>query len=970
MSSYNKILNNITHCETKNKIIPFTKIFEYATKEKIIPKNSNKEIIPKDSKYKSFSNSNNNIRNMLKYHKKDSNETPKNKIRNLFLNSRDEDNKLFLSNKISTNSNYKSNKYNTIEGRQLSARKKHYKNIFSIPKDKVFFPELNLFKKKNELFKTINENENFNTIKLNDTNSIQSSSKKLIKYNINHKSKFQKGTDLNLLKLINTQNKKISNLKKIYYQTEMKNKIQTEKILMDNPNINTDEVINYNSKKSNKNRTHKYLNNLTETPKIKQKRKSAFNFRPQNQTQKDKNHNKVKYVSSDSGRFKRKKYLTKKYEIMIRPYKFHKHGKRNKNLNKNNFQLLSVNESESECDNDKIDTIRSRNNTDDGKSLIIKRENTHKSSKILKHSYKMVNKYISNLLNENKKINNSSNENENKSNLENKKLDLNDFFKKDFFNLGDKSLKAGKNIIIFSEKKSSMDIKKILCNIYINKDEDKYIMKKRKKMKDKVSQSNKASYLYKEYAKEFKYSFLRNAVIDKMTEKMMENYKPLENKRKLSIVFEKEKEIYFSKLFNGILDKCHKIYYSFEDIVKIGKSLGKYVKNKNKIKINCNHILEMFDVYQTLLKQFENKWKLLKSKDIHYYKKMNGIFSSIKKKYSNHDFYIYKYRIKNELILSLDNNSFNIKLSPNKLDNNISKTIKIKDNNSSRFSSKKNIKLNAYSKFKNLNSGNKKRLTFLFQKMGLFGFDNNFKILKNSPDNADSGKLKKKDNFNIFTKVYGMDDNNYNQLEKGKEFNIAESNINNYNVLKNKKLFNMNNIEEETELKKKYSKKNNFIDNLNKKYLENITYKYHDLDSMSKLASVIKTQEIQRDDPDSKFFYKIVDALSNRKMKDFDYLIRNEEEALNRIINRQEISSGNTLLMYATINNLKSIVESLLKKGAEPNIQNNFGNSALHLAYRNDNFLIINLLVEYGAEQKLKNIDGLYPWQMSKFINS
>ena len=349
---------------------------------------------------------------------------------------------------------------------------------------------------------------------------------------------------------------------------------------------------------------------------------------------------------------------------------------------------------------------------------------------------------------------------------------------------------------------------------------------------------------------------------------------------------------------------------------------------------------------------------------------MNGIFSSIKKKYSNHDFYIYKYRIKNELILSLDNNSFNIKLSPNKLDNNISKTIKIKDNNSSRFSSKKNIKLNAYSKFKNLNSGNKKRLTFLFQKMGLFGFDNNFKILKNSPDNADSGKLKKKDNFNIFTKVYGMDDNNYNQLEKGKEFNIAESNINNYNVLKNKKLFNMNNIEEETELKKKYSKKNNFIDNLNKKYLENITYKYHDLDSMSKLASVIKTQEIQRDDPDSKFFYKIVDALSNRKMKDFDYLIRNEEEALNRIINRQEISSGNTLLMYATINNLKSIVESLLKKGAEPNIQNNFGNSALHLAYRNDNFLIINLLVEYGAEQKLKNIDGLYPWQMSKFINS
>ena len=59
MSSYNKILNSITNCETKNKIIPFTKILEYAAKEKIIPKNSSKEIIPKDSKCKSFSNKTN-----------------------------------------------------------------------------------------------------------------------------------------------------------------------------------------------------------------------------------------------------------------------------------------------------------------------------------------------------------------------------------------------------------------------------------------------------------------------------------------------------------------------------------------------------------------------------------------------------------------------------------------------------------------------------------------------------------------------------------------------------------------------------------------------------------------------------------------------------------------------------------------------------------------------------------------------
>jgi hypothetical protein len=352
-----------------------------------------------------------------------------------------------------------------------------------------------------------------------------------------------------------------------------------------------------------------------------------------------------------------------------------------------------------------------------------------------------------------------------------------------------------------------MDLKKIFCNIYIIKDEEEYIKKKRMKINDKIKESNKSSYLFKEYTKEIKASFLKNVVINKMTEKMMKNYKSLDNKRKDSIICEKEKEIYFSKLFNVILDKCHKIYYSFEEIIKKGKSLAKYIKIENTIKINNNNILETLDVYQTLLKQFENKWKFLQNKDIHYYKKMNGIFSSNEKKGSNQDFLIYKYRIKNELILSLDNNSFNIKLSPNNLKNNIlndinnnkNSSIKIKDDITPRISSKKNNKANSYSSFKSLNLGNKKRLSFLFEKMGLFGFDNNLKIIKKNPDDADSTKLIKKDNFNLFSKINLTNENNFNnkykanQIEKEKEFNNAEMNINNYNVLKNKQLFNMNN---------------------------------------------------------------------------------------------------------------------------------------------------------------------------------
>ena len=148
-----------------------------------------------------------------------------------------------------------------------------------------------------------------------------------------------------------------------------------------------------------------------------------------------------------------------------------------------------------------------------------------------------------------------------------------------------------------------------------------------------------------------------------------------------------------------------------------------------------------------------------------------------------------------------------------------------------------------------------------------------------------------------------------------------------------------------------------------------MTIKLAGIDQLTKEASLIKTQEMEKDLPDSKLFDKFVTVIQSRKISKFDYLLQNEEEGFNRILNNQEFSTGNTLLIYATQNNLKSIVEFLLLKGADPNIQNKFGNSALHIAYVNDNAFIINLLFEYGADDKIKNSHGLLPWQMSKSIN-
>ena len=151
--------------------------------------------------------------------------------------------------------------------------------------------------------------------------------------------------------------------------------------------------------------------------------------------------------------------------------------------------------------------------------------------------------------------------------------------------------------------------------------------------------------------------------------------------------------------------------------------------------------------------------------------------------------------------------------------------------------------------------------------------------------------------------------------------------------------------------------------------IDSMTIRFAGIDQLTKEASLIKTQEMEKDSPEAKIFEIFISLLQKRKIVKFDILMKNEGEIFNRIINKQEVSTGNTLLIYATQNNLKSIVELLLLKGADPNTQNKFGNSPLHIAYKDDNSNIINLLLEYGANEKLKNNKGLLPWQMSKYIN-
>ena len=81
-----------------------------------------------------------------------------------------------------------------------------------------------------------------------------------------------------------------------------------------------------------------------------------------------------------------------------------------------------------------------------------------------------------------------------------------------------------------------------------------------------------------------------------------------------------------------------------------------------------------------------------------------------------------------------------------------------------------------------------------------------------------------------------------------------------------------------------------------------MTRKFAGIDQLTKEASLIKTHEMEKHLPDVKLFDKFVSLLLRRKLNQFDFLIQSKEECFNLAF-----STGNTLLIYVTQNNLKSV---------------------------------------------------------------
>ena len=196
------------------------------------------------------------------------------------------------------------------------------------------------------------------------------------------------------------------------------------------------------------------------------------------------------------------------------------------------------------------------------------------------------------------------------------------------------------------------------------------------------------------------------------------------------------------------------------------------------------------------------------------------------------------------------------------------------------------------------------------------------------------------------------------------KFNETNKFLDKWTFLRKKSIFKKNYEEKKEEkLKKEYLK-------LKKKYLINLKWK-QDMeilkslggDPVSKQCALLRTQEYEAEHSNLKSFEKLLSLVEKSQnelfFETFRYLRYTE-------INHQEKYTGDTLLIRASKMNNIHIVEFLLEKGCNINIQNRELNTALHYAFMYNRAELINILISHGADVNIINKKGFTPWECMK----
>jgi hypothetical protein len=174
-----------------------------------------------------------------------------------------------------------------------------------------------------------------------------------------------------------------------------------------------------------------------------------------------------------------------------------------------------------------------------------------------------------------------------------------------------------------------------------------------------------------------------------------------------------------------------------------------------------------------------------------------------------------------------------------------------------------------------------------------------------------------------------------------------------------------------------FNERNNINININKiKYLEKEKEKDKDIKFVGNVntnpenininINGIKNKNLDNNyihnlnhDIDNNNFDLLFKELNFEKIKKFFEGKENEKDYKNldiiNIINKQEKLTKSTLLLKSIMHNNNILTEFLLNLKANPNICNKNKESPLHYAVENSNYKIINSLLEKGANPNLQN---------------
>lgn len=150
--------------------------------------------------------------------------------------------------------------------------------------------------------------------------------------------------------------------------------------------------------------------------------------------------------------------------------------------------------------------------------------------------------------------------------------------------------------------------------------------------------------------------------------------------------------------------------------------------------------------------------------------------------------------------------------------------------------------------------------------------------------------------------------------------------------------------------------------NCNRGYTTNIIYGNTLLKKLLKSKNRKLSKELSSQYSCNSILNYLFLSLKKNKVNNF---IKVFEKYKCKININQTDSDSNTMLIIATKNYFYQICKWLLNEGADPNIQNNYNNTALHYAVSFKYYPIVNLLVQYKADETIKNSLGLTPWECS-----